>query len=48
MKTSYKTIIKNIIKLQVREYVENRIDGYLFEQEITLRNEDKDFQYPRI
>lgn len=48
MKTSYKTIIKNIIKLQVREYVENRIDGYLFEQEITLRNEDKDFQYPRF
>lgn len=48
MKTSYKTIIKNIIELQVREYVENRIDGYLFEQEITLRNEDKDFQNPRF
>lgn len=48
METSYKTIVKNIIKSQVREYVESRIDGYLFEQEITLRNDDNYFQYPRF
>lgn len=47
MKTTYKKILENIIRLNVEKYVKNKINKYFLEQKIELKN-DNDFDYPKF